>query len=99
MSQINKILDMNGARLIALLLVPLILGLAGPNVFAQEFLLPSQDLTQWADSADLRTIPVDKDFTSEEEVYPLPQQGEIIGLGLTGSVELKSASSLVHESY
>jgi hypothetical protein len=95
MIKVNKSVDMNGGQLIALFVLSLVMGLANSNVYAQEFFLPSQDLTQWTDIANLRTIPVDKNFTSEEEIYSFPQQAGIVGLGITGKVKLNDVNSLV----
>jgi hypothetical protein len=94
MTRSGEFIHTNRGRLIALLVLWLIGGVVGADAYAQDAVLPSQDLIRWADSAKLHTISVDKEFTLAEEIYALPQQ-EILGLGITGSVELKGANSLV----
>ena len=45
MTHKGKVVDMNGGRLIALLVLSLIMGLAGADAYAQDAVLPSQILT------------------------------------------------------
>ena len=90
-----KSIEARVGRPIALLLLSLMACLAGVNAYAQDVVLPSQDLTQWVDGAELSAISVYKEFTSDEEIDPFPNEREIIGLGITGNVQLKGTNSLV----
>lgn len=95
MSHRGKLIRIRGGHPIALLLLSLIACLAGANAQPQDAVPPSQDLIRWADGAELHAISVDKEFTSDEEIEPFPDEPEIVGLGIIGNVQLKGANSLV----
>ena len=82
-------------RSIALVWLSLFAYLVGVNAYAQDTALLSQDLTRWADVTAVQAISVNREFTVAGEIDPFTDALELIGLGVTGTVQLHGADSFV----